>query len=308
MQRETTSLPGDGVTTHVYVWTPEPERPVRGLVQVLHGLAEHAGRYDGFAAGLCEAGFAVVSHDHRGHGASAASSEDLGFFAEQDGWPNVVRDVARVREYARERFAAGPWLLFGHSMGSVVAMHDLASSGETPAAVVLSGATGKVGALLRIGQGLIQVELRRIGARGRSKLLNATAFGTYNRAFRPNRTEFDWLSSDEAEVDAYCADPLCGFLPTTALWRDLVAAQAQLQTDSFLARLPKIPYRLIGGDRDPVGGKGQQVEALAKMMRKAGLTVDLLLWPGGRHEMLHETNRADVVREMVRWIEAHAGA
>lgn len=307
VKRETTTLPGDGATTHVHVWTPDGDLPVRGLVQVLHGLAEHAARYDGLAAGLCDAGFAVVSHDHRGHGRSSASPEDLGFFAEHDGWRAVLRDAARVREYARTRFAAGPWVLFGHSMGTVVALHDLVTSGAAPSAVVLSGATGKVGALLRIGQGLIQVELRRIGARGRSKLLNATAFGTYNRAFRPNRTEFDWLSRDEAEVDAYVNDPLCGFLPTTALWRDLVGAQAELQTPTFLDRLPKLPYWLIGGDRDPVGGKGQQVEALAKMMRKAGLQVDLLLWPGGRHEVLHETNRADVIRETVRWIGAHAG-
>lgn len=304
MQRETHSLPGDGVNTHVYVWTPQPERPIRGLVQVLHGLAEHAGRYERFAAALCEAGFAVVSHDHRGHGASVGSAEDLGFFAEKDGWNLVVRDSVRVREFARQRFAGTPWVLFGHSMGSVVAMHDLASSGEPPTAAMLSGATGKVGALLRIGQGLIRVELRRIGGRGRSKLLNATAFGTYNRAFRPNRTEFDWLSRDEAEVDAYCADPLCGFLPTTSLWRDLVAAQAQLQTEAFLARLPKIPYRLIGGDRDPVGGKGQQVEALVRMMRRAGLSVELHLWPGGRHEMLNEINREEVMRDIVAWIEA----
>lgn len=305
MQRETTSLPGDGVTTHVHVWTPDAGQPVRGLVQVLHGLAEHAGRYEGLAAGLCDAGFAVVAHDHRGHGRSAGGAEELGFFGDSDGWRAVLADSARVRAWARERFGPVPWVLLGHSMGSVIALHDLATSGAEPAAVILSGATGKVGALLRIGQGLIQVELRRIGARGRSKLLNATAFGTYNRAFRPNRTEFDWLSRDEAEVDSYVQDPLCGFLPTTSLWRDLVGGQAQLQTADFLARLPRVPYWVIGGDRDPVGGKGSQVEALVKMMRKTGLQVDLYLWPSGRHEMFHETNRSDVVRETVQWIAGH---
>ncbi|MDC0668518.1 alpha/beta fold hydrolase [Nannocystis radixulma] len=305
MKHETLSLPGDGVTTHVHVWTPDDGQPVRGLVQVLHGLAEHAGRYEGLASGLCDAGFAVVAHDHRGHGRSAAGPDDLGYFGERDGWRAVLLDAARVRAYARERFGDVPWALLGHSMGSVIALHDLATSGAKPAAVVLSGATGKVGALLRIGQGLIQVELRRIGVRGRSKLLNATAFGTYNRAFRPNRTEFDWLSRDEAQVDAYVHDPLCGFLPTTSLWRDLVGGQARLQTAAFLERLPRVPYSVIGGDLDPVGGKGRQVEALVKMMRKLGLQVDLRLWPGGRHEMFHETNRGDVVGETVRWLSGH---
>jgi alpha-beta hydrolase superfamily lysophospholipase len=306
VQSETLTLPGDGVNTHVYVWSPDAGTPVRGLVQVFHGLAEHAGRYVGLARGLTDAGFAVVSHDHRGHGRTAASSEDLGLFAEQDGWRLVLADACRVRDYARKRFPDGPWLLFGHSMGSVVAMHDLAG-GARPAAAILSGTTGKVGALLPIGRGIIRLEMRRIGPRGRSKLLNATAFGTYNRAFRPNRTEFDWLTRDDAEVDAYIADPLCGFLPTAAMWRDIVGAQAELQTRHFVERLPRLPYTIIGGEQDPVGGKGRQVEALVRMMRRGGLQVDLHLWPGGRHEMLHEINRAEVVAETVRRIVAHAG-
>jgi len=275
---------------------------------VLHGLAEHSGRYEGLAAALCAEGLAVVAHDHRGHGRSAANAEELGFFGEQDGWRAVVGDAARVRDHALERFGEVPWVMLGHSMGSVVALHDLAESGARPAAVLLSGATGRVGALLRIGQGLIQVEMRRIGPRGRSKLLNATAFGTYNRAFRPNRTEFDWLSRDEAEVDSYCKDPLCGFLPTTALWRDLVGGQALLQTRPFLERLPRVPYRLIGGDLDPVGGKGSQVQALVSMMRKLGHQADLHLWPGGRHEVFHEINRDEVVADTVRWIAGHIPA
>lgn len=308
MQRETTTLAAaDGASTLVYLWTPDAGRPVRGLVQVLHGLAEHAARYEGLAQGLTDAGFAVVAHDHRGHG-TGCGADDLGFFAEHDGWRAVLTDVRRVREWARERFPNTPWVMFAHSMGTVVALHDLAAGGDRPVGAVLSGATGKVGTLLRIGQGLIQVELRRIGQRGRSKLLNATAFGTYNRAFRPNRTAFDWLSRDEAEVDKYCNDKLCGFLPTTSLWRDLVAAQAELQTPRFLARLPKMPYWLIGGDRDPVGGNGRQVAALTKMMQAAGLQADLHLWAGGRHEMLHETNRDEVVRDIVKWVEARVPA
>lgn len=306
MKHETEALSGDGVTTHVHVWTPDDGQPVRGLVQVLHGLAEHAGRYEGLAAGLCGAGLAVVAHDHRGHGHTAPGPDELGFFGDS-GWAGVLADSARVRAHARARFGDVPWALLGHSMGSVIALHDLATSGAQPAAVVLSGATGKVGALLRIGQGLIQVELRRVGVRGRSKLLNATAFGTYNRAFRPNRTEFDWLSRDAAQVDAYVQDPLCGFLPTTSLWRDLVGGQARLQTAEFLTRLPRVPYSVVGGDLDPVGGKGRQVQALVAMMRKLGLEVDLNLWPGGRHEMFHETNRDDVVADTTRWLAGKLG-
>ena len=302
MRHETTTLSAGGVSTHVHVWTPDSGQ-ARGLVQVLHGLAEHSARYEVLAGALCEAGLAVVAHDHRGHGETCTGPEDLGFFAEHDGWRAVVSDSARVRAWARERFP-GPWVMFGHSMGTVVALHDLATHGEQPAGVVLSGATGKVGMLLRLGQGLVQVELRRVGARGRSKLLNATAFGTYNREFRPNRTEFDWLSRDEAEVDKYIADPKCGFIATASLWRDLLGAQAEVQSKRLLSRLPRVPYWVFGGDRDPVGGNGRQVSAMVQDMHTFGLQVDFQLWPSGRHEMLNETNRAEVLAAIVRWVSA----
>lgn len=302
VKRDTLSLSADGAAIHVHVWTPEAQ--ARGFVQILHGLAEHSARYEGLAAALCEAGFAAIAHDHRGHGKTAASADELGFFAEREGWKKVVGDVARVRGYARERFPGVPWALFAHSMGTVVGMHDLATSGEAPTGVVLSGATGKVGPLLTIGRGLIRVELRRLGPRGRSKLLNATAFGAYNRAFRPNRTEFDWLSRDNAQVDAYVADPFCGFVSTAQLWSDFVAAQAELQTKAFLARLPRVPYFMFCGDRDPVSAKGRQVRAIVEMMRGVGLAVDLHLWPGGRHEMLNETNRDEVIASTVQWLTA----
>lgn len=302
VKRETVTLTADGAATHVHVWTPETA--ARGFVQINHGLAEHSARYEGLAAALCAAGFAAVAHDHRGHGKTASSADDLGFFAQHAGWAAVTRDVARVRALARERFPGVPWVLFGHSMGTVVSLHDLVTSGEPPAGVVLSGATGKVGFLLRIGQVIVRLELARIGQRGRSKLLNATAFGNYNRAFNPNRTEFDWLSRDNTAVDAYIADPLCGFISTAQLWADLLAAQAEIQTRPFLARLPRVPFHVFSGDQDPVGGQGRQVKAMVTMMRDAGIDVDLHLWPGGRHEMLNETNRAEVLGALVTWISA----
>lgn len=305
MQRETRTLPADSGSTHVYLWTPDPGQPVRAVVQIVHGLAEHAGRYEELAKALTAAGMAAVAHDHRGHGKSAADAEGLGFFAEREGWATVIGDARRARAFARERLPEPPLVLLAHSMGTVVALHDLVSIPDKPVAVVLSGATGKVGPLLRLGQGLVQVEMRRLGARGRSKLLNATAFGTYNRAFRPNRTAFDWLSRDEAEVDLYVKDALCGFLPTCQLWRDLLGAQAELQTPAFVRRLPRLPYLLVSGSRDPVGGHGKQVRALTQLMERAGLPVELRLYPEARHELFHETNRADVIRETVQWISAH---
>ena len=182
-----------------------------------------------------------------------------------------------------------------------------ATGGEAPVGAVLSGATGKVGTLLRIGQGLIQVELRRIGQRGRSKLLNATAFGTYNRAFRPNRTAFDWLSRDAAEVDLYVADELCGNTFTSGFFGDLIGGLRAVNDKRKVARVRRdLPILLIAGDQDPVGAKGKGVRAVREQYQGAGVVdVTCTLYPGARHEVFNETNRDEVTADVIRWLDAH---
>lgn len=298
----------DGVQTYVHSWQPEPGVAVRGVVVIAHGLAEHSARYARFAAALCGAGLAVYAPDHRGHGHTSPESEH-GFFAEENGWQRVLDDLGRVIERARREHPGAPLVLFGHSMGTVVTLTWLMGHAKEPvAAVVLSGPTGKVGALLHAGKVAARVERARIGKHGRSKLLNDMAFGAYNKAFRPNRTEFDWLSKDPAEVDKYVADPWCGFVPSTQLWLDLLGAQIQVQTPAEIARLPRsVPIFVIAGGRDPVGGMGKQVRAWIDAARKVGLAVDDRLWAEGRHELLNEVEREDVTATVIAWISRHLG-
>ena len=298
----------DGHALFRYAWAPEVGAPLRGVLHVSHGMAEHGARYARFGEALAARGWVVYAHDHRGHGRSATRDEDLGFFADRDGWSLVVRDLAELLERERAAHPELPVVLFGHSMGSFVAQQLLAERAELVDAAVLSGSNGSPGLLAQAGRLVARLERARLGARGRSTLLTDLSFGGYNKGFAPTRTAFDWLSRDAAEVDAYAADPRCGFVCTAGMWVDLLDALPTLTRPERLARIPKdLPLYVFSGDRDPVGENGAGVRRLVVAYRRAGLSqVTLKLYPDGRHEMLNETNRAEVVAELLAWLEANA--
>ena len=197
-----------------------------------------------------------------------------------------------------------PIILLGHSMGSFLAQQFMAEHGDALAGVVLS-ASDALPPLAPLGRLLARVERWRLGARGRSPLLHALSFGSFNRPFRPARTEADWLSRDPAEVDRYRADPLCGFRPTVQLWIDLLDGMAPLLKPERLARIPKeLPVLIVAGTRDPVSDGGRRLERLAALYRAAALRrVTLRLYPEARHELFHETNRGEVIADLVAWLD-----
>ena len=271
-------------------------------MQIAHGMAEHSARYVRFAEALARHGFAVIAHDHRGHGETAASPADLGFFAEHDGWAKVVADLGAVQAAARAAWPGVPVLLFAHSMGSFVAQDFIAEQGHSLAGLVLSGSNSTAPPL--VGRLFARVERLRLGPRGRSRILHAQAFGAFNKAVANPRTNFDWLSRDAAEVDAYAADPLCGFVVTTQFWIDLLDALPRLATDCHKARVPKhLPILSIAGTADPVSAGGRGLTPLIDGYRRAGLQVDHRLYEGARHELLNEINREAVTREVIEWLD-----
>lgn len=275
----------------------------RGLVQVAHGLAEHCARYARFADALAAAGWAVVTHDHRGHGKSARSARELGHFADEDGWLRVREDLRQVRAAGRERVPEGPLVLFGHSMGSFISLSDQLDAPGSVDRLVLSGSNQGGGALVSAGLAAAKLERLRQGKRGKSKLLAFLSFGSFNKGFE-GRTEFDWLSRDEAEVDRYVADPWCGFDATNQLWIDLLEALLDNGRPERLRRIPpELPIYLLAGDRDPVSQGGKGVRALERQLRDAGARdVTRRLYADARHEMLNETNRDEVVADLVAWL------
>jgi alpha-beta hydrolase superfamily lysophospholipase len=294
----------DGVALHVYRFEPE-SAPAKAVVQIEHGMAEHAARYRSVAETLTAAGYAVYADDHRGHGKSARSPADLGFLAEQDGWGRVARDFERLRERIVEEHPRKPVFLLGHSMGSLLAQSYVAEHGRELAGLVLSGTGGGSGPLVRVGRAIAKLERLRVGPRGRSKLLQALTFGAYNKGFTPNRTGYDWLSRDDAEVDRYIADPLCGFDFTVQGWIDVMSGVISIESAATIAKVPKtLPVYMLSGALDPVGRASVGVKWLADQYRGAGLSdVTVRLYEGARHELFNETNRDQVLDELVAWLD-----
>ena len=289
---------------HAALW--RPEGVPRAVVQIVHGISEHIGRYQDFAAFLAEHGFVAAGHDHLGHGRTARGREEQGFLAERNGWGLLVRDVHALREHVGAQFPGLPYFLLGHSMGSFVVRSYLIAYPGTVDGCLLLGTGQPAPALLTFGRAVCALLCRTQGPRHVSRLVTALSLGAYDRPFRPNRTRADWISSDPAEVDAYLADPLCRFVPTVGMFRDLLGGLQTIGDPRALSRMdPETPLALFAGGDDPVGDQGEGVRRVARLLREAGCrSVSVQLYPGARHELLHETCREQVYADLLAWLEA----
>ncbi|MCM3783360.1 lysophospholipase [Neobacillus mesonae] len=298
-------LDSDKVSIFVYRWTPDKHVPVKGIVQIAHGMCETAKRYEELANTLTQHGFIVYGNDHRGHGQTGIAQGMLG-----DGGPDVfhwmVKDVAELAEYIHEEQPGIPLYLLGHSMGSFITQKIMYSHPELFDGYILSGTNGKRG-LLAFGKRLAMLQAGLQGQEHRSLLLNAIIFGGYNRAFRPVETPFDWLSKDKEEVRKFVEDPLCGAICTARFFRSFFELLMEIHLPSYMNRIPKNkPVYIFSGERDPVGMNGKGVLSLVQTYRELHFTdLNYRLYPGGRHEMLHEVNRKEVSADLVDWLEHH---
>ena len=289
----------DGHRIHLQTWTPEGEPA--GVIQLLHGLGEHIMRYDRFATAAAGRDYTVYGHDHRGHGLSEG---ERGYFADEDGWHKVVEDVRVVNEHIRESHPSKALILLGHSMGSFIAETFAMHYGARLQGLLLSGSSWPQRIQTVPGRLLAKLESLRLGRRGNSELVNAIGFNAFNRPFRPIRTEMDWLSRDEAEVDRYIADPLCGGPFTCGLWLDFLGGLFGLGSDHALSRIPAdLPILITGGSADPVGGEKGMTRLAMHYMQTLHQRVKLKLYPDGRHEMLNELNREEVTGDWLEWMD-----
>jgi alpha-beta hydrolase superfamily lysophospholipase len=293
----------DGQSLLARRWLPEGSP--RAVVQIAHGLAEHSARYARLAAALNAAGYAVYASDLRGHGPKAAAA-DLGHFADEGGWGKVVGDLwAMNRLIAREE--PGLSIIFlGHSTGSWLGQQFVSEHSDALAGVVYSGSNGAPPPIAAAGRLVARAERLRQGKRGKSKLVNSLMFDGLNKPFAPARTRSDWLSRDPAEVDAYVADPLCGFDVTNQLAIDLLDALPGLVTPERLARIRKdLPIYVFSGERDPIGAN---IQGLIEALKSAGFTrLTTRIYPDARHETLNETNRDEVTRDLIDWLDGVVG-
>ena len=284
-----------GSRAFVHRWLPE--RRALGVVQIIHGMAEHGARYARLAQALTDAGYAVYAQDLPGHGRSVGAAAELGHFADEGGWDLALAAIQGLRELAL--------FVLGHSMGSFLLQDYVTRHGEGLSGAIFSATSGNLGPLRAIGVNLLRLEKMWFGARHRSALAEQLTFKDFNRRFKPNRTGFDWLSRDTAEVDAYIADPRCGFRCSDALWIELLSFGGRVGDQRRLSRIPShLPVLLIAGGDDPAcrGEKGPL--ALERHYRKAGL-VDLQtrIYPQGRHELLNDLCRDEVTADLLAWLQ-----
>lgn len=295
----------DGVTTlYGRIWVPDHGAP-KAVLQLVHGIAEHIGRYDRFARFMSDHGYLVCAEDHLGHGNTPENAEDLGYTADKDGWVKMTDNVRALHERITPQYPGIPYFILGHSMGSFLTRSYLIRYPGTVDACALLGTGQQPESVLKAGLAACRLEQIRLGRRGRSKLLQSLCFGAYNSQFKPNRTESDWVCSVDEVVDAYIADPFCQVMPTVTLMRDMLTGIRFNQQAENLAKMDKTtPVFFLSGDQDPVGSNGKGVRAAYQSFLDAGCShVRLKLYPGGRHEMLNEHNWQDVYDELLSWFD-----
>ena len=291
---------------HFCRWTPDGE--VKAILQIVHGIAEKVERYDGFANYLNSLGYLVVAEDHMGHGGSRSEATVQGYF--HGGWFAAVDDTYRLMKDTMAEHPGVPYVLFGHSMGSFMARTILAKYPESGIAAAVICGTGwqptfALPALIKVVDSIC----KKHGEENPNEKLDNMIFGGYNKAFAPNRTPKDWLTRDESVVDAYVADPSCGFVASCGLLRDMMQGIYYIQQPKNLANMKKsLPVLFIAGALDPVGSNGKGVEQAAKAFKKAGMiNVACKIYPDCRHEILNELNKQEVYEDVSGWLANYVG-
>lgn len=286
------------------IWQPDEPRI---SLQIIHGMAEHIARYNDFANFLALNGVLVYGMDLPGHGKSIREGEPYGYFGEKDGWDHLVEDNMTMHDIVQKDYPSLPRILLGHSMGSFLARTYAGRRGTDFDAFVFSGTAGGNPAL-PIAKLLASHAVRKGNAKKPDGRLNKLGFGAYNSQFKPARTDFDWLSRSTESVDAYVADPLCGFVFTSAGFYDLFRGLEQISGKKWAECVPKRPILLFSGDQDPVGSNGKGVRQVEKWLVQTGHAPCVILYPDGRHEMLNEINREDVYRDVLLFLESVAAS
>lgn len=275
----------------------------RGILLISHGLAEHSGRYARFAEAMAAHGFQVYAHDHRGHGETRAPDAPLGMFSSRDGLDKIFADIRAVREIATAAHPGLPVILFGHSMGGLIALNAAEADPGLYDALAVWNSNFRPGLAGRGGQMILKIEKALKGSDVPSPLLTKLTFGMWGGAIKDRKTDLDWLSRDDAEVAKYAADPLCGFDATVSLWLDLFRLSFGGARPDRLTRLRKdLPIHLVGGSADPSTEMGNAIRWLGAKMKAAGLTnVTITVYDGMRHETLNELGREQATADFAAW-------
>lgn len=287
---------------HACIWAAEGE--CKAVLQIIHGMAEYAERYAPLAEKLAKQGITVCAEDHLGHGKTAANKQDLGYFSDEKGYAPVLSDIASLTEIMRAKYPNVPYLVMGHSMGSFFCRRYISVFGNELAGAIIMG-TGFMGGALT-GTAKLATRLVALfkGWRHRSKFINKLAFGSYNKRFE-GRTGYDWLSVNQANVDAYIADELCGVPFTCNGFYGLFSIIKEVCKSGTIKDTPsKLPILIVSGKDDPVGGYGKGVEKLFNKLSENGKNVTMTLYEGCRHEILNDICAVQVEEDIAEFINS----
>ena len=289
---------------HALLWDAEGMRP-RGIIQIIHGASEHCERYRSFAGYLVDRGFVVCANDHIGHGKSAADRSKLGYMPAKTGKEALIQDVGTLRGLVSERYPGLPHIMLGHSMGSFILRVYLSRYGEGLAAVILSGTGQQPRALSAFGNLLARLLSAIRGDGYKSNLLHNLGMGALSKSIPNARTQFDWICTDPAVVDAYVNDEACGMMFSVGAYVALTGLTGEMISPRCAQAVPQgLPILLIAGTEDPVGEKGRAVKVVYEQYLAARCTrVALRLYEGLRHEVLNEPARETVYTDILNWLE-----
>lgn len=282
-----------------------PVEHPKALIHIAHGMSQHSGVYQDTAAALNAAGYAVMAHDHRCHGLSVPVAE-LGEVSETQHWEAVCADMRTINHHGKTVYPNVPWILLGHSMGSFISLSYVERHSHMVDALVLQGTNYEAPWFTWSAHLFAAFECWRMGENGRSPIIHALTFGKFARAFQPRKSEYDWLSRDESFVEKYLADPRCGVTCSNGFWRDLLEGLSRTQRMTNLRKIRKdLPVYSFAGAKDPVGKDGVTVAILDDKLEEAGMRdVTLQIYEDARHDPLHETNRDEVFRDLLTWLDS----
>jgi alpha-beta hydrolase superfamily lysophospholipase len=296
----------DGESICYYKWKANSEVPFQGVMQIAHGLGEHAGRYDDIAHKFTDEGYEVYANDHRAHGKTAEINRLLGYYDGADYFEDCVEDMHELTKLMLNEHPKAKFILFGHSMGSLLSRNYVTKYGSELDALILSGTAGFMKGLGNIGL-VTATAVSAVRGRARTnETLKSFFFGEFNKKFKPNRTKLDWLSTDEEQVDIFEADPLRIENFSLGVFLDIIKNSKSLnKVEAFNATPKDLPMYIFSGDKDPVGEMGEGVKRVVKQYEKRGINDLTFNLYDGRHEMLNETNSEEVKRDLLEWLKAH---
>jgi alpha-beta hydrolase superfamily lysophospholipase len=282
-----------------------PVKNPKAIVQIVHGGAEHGGRYARLAAALNEQGYAVYAEDHRGHGRTGEINSKLGDMGEANAFERVCDDVIALGKRAQIENPEVPLVILGHSLGSLITQRILLHHSDMYSAAVLSGSPD----ILNVAGAaeLVHAEVDRVGRDQVSEVLESGIVEGFAAAFPDATNPHAWLSRDEEEISQYEQDPWCGFALCAGAWQDLISAMVVTAEVSAVAAgvRKSLPIYMLSGSDDPVHNDWQAIERIAGNYQQCGLE-DLTVkrYEGGRHEMFNESNREQVTTELLQWLAA----